>query len=694
MLYLGDFVSGETVYFKFPTNTGTGGRVDPTVPGTMRVYRDDSNVQTTVGVDYVNGFDGTVGVSHVTVETTDSFYQSGSEFQLVLNAATIDGETVTSVPAHFSIERIPTTMKADLVAIDGQTVAGNRIGPNFQTLFQNGGVTSSLLLDQISQLKGADKRSVTNRILTSGTLTQPATTLRSLSYQKNRNSDNVEFNNDIISAGSGGVLDVRYQMAFSQGIDHDDHLGIIAEVKVTSATGTVDVQFGQIDDPPFFVKFAEVSPSDDFQTVFITEEGVTYGGGTANAEIKFVGNGLSQNDTIEVRYVAAYQRSIDATISRDTDISMNAINGIGGFHGLNSYEQEVVPLDAQGTRDSLKLAPTGGAPAANSIDDKLDNVDTDLAVVDANVDTINTTTGDTNTTVNTIDGKVDTIDTNVDGLILTTDDTNTKVTNVDSTTGDTNTKVTSMQTVTNDTNTKVTSTQTTVNDTNTKVTDVQGTVNDIDGLTSTALPNIAPNSNGGLPTLDANLNVGANQKAVLGTTLTETTPGRNSQNQSTFWDNADGVTAKIVDDVGGSGVDPLTAQETRDALAELVPSGSVNPGSIDDKLNNTEAKIDVVDGNVDTINTTTSNTNVTVNTIDGNVDSIVAKLPAGAISDFGLASLADGVSVDTILQYVMAMFNGKFTVDAGTGQITFFQRDDVTPLSVVDVLSTGRDRIT
>lgn len=54
----------------------------------------------------------------------------------------------------------------------------------------------------------------------------------------------------------------------------------------------------------------------------------------------------------------------------------------------------------------------------------------------------------------------------------------------------------------------------------------------------------------------------------------------------------------------------------------------------------------------------------------------------------------DGIAVDTILQYAMAMFNGKFDEDKPSpGYKTFYKRNNVTTLSVVRVTTAGRTRI-
>lgn len=73
-------------------------------------------------------------------------------------------------------------------------------------------------------------------------------------------------------------------------------------------------------------------------------------------------------------------------------------------------------LTAQEVRDAMKLAPTAGAPAADSVDDKLDGLETDIGTVDTVVDSIKVDTSailvDTATIIAglaVVDGNVDTI---------------------------------------------------------------------------------------------------------------------------------------------------------------------------------------------------------------------------------------------------------------------------------------------
>lgn len=102
--YLGDYVEDQTIDFKWSSNEITGGSVTPTTAGTVSVYKGNSATQTTTGVTDTRGFDSLAGVHHCRIVTTDSFYEAGYDYQVVLSGAVIDGETVNAEIASFSIE--------------------------------------------------------------------------------------------------------------------------------------------------------------------------------------------------------------------------------------------------------------------------------------------------------------------------------------------------------------------------------------------------------------------------------------------------------------------------------------------------------------------------------------------------------------------------------------------------------------
>jgi hypothetical protein len=106
VIYLGDFAEDATLHFKWSSYDSSGASVTRATNGTVSVYVGSSTTQLTTGVTDTEDFDSLTGIHHCTIDLSSSAtYATGSECQVVLSAATIDGNTVNAVLAHFSIER-------------------------------------------------------------------------------------------------------------------------------------------------------------------------------------------------------------------------------------------------------------------------------------------------------------------------------------------------------------------------------------------------------------------------------------------------------------------------------------------------------------------------------------------------------------------------------------------------------------
>jgi len=104
--HLGDFPVNATVHFKWSTNDANGAAITRATNGTVSVYIGSSTTQLTTGVTDTEDFDSTTGLHHCSIDLSSSgTYAAGSECQVVLSGATIDGQTVNAVLASFSIER-------------------------------------------------------------------------------------------------------------------------------------------------------------------------------------------------------------------------------------------------------------------------------------------------------------------------------------------------------------------------------------------------------------------------------------------------------------------------------------------------------------------------------------------------------------------------------------------------------------
>lgn len=107
MMYLGDFPTSAMIDFNWSSNSAAGASITRATNGTVSVYKANGTTQSTSGVTDTEDFDTLTGIHHCRIDTSSdgTFYAAGSEFSVVLSAATIDGQTVNAVLAHFSIER-------------------------------------------------------------------------------------------------------------------------------------------------------------------------------------------------------------------------------------------------------------------------------------------------------------------------------------------------------------------------------------------------------------------------------------------------------------------------------------------------------------------------------------------------------------------------------------------------------------
>lgn len=112
--YLGDFAEDATVHFMWSSNDSDGASITRATDGTISVYKDNGVSQSTAGVTDTEDFDSLTGVHAVTIDlSADAFYAINANYTVVLSAATIDGQTVNTPIAHFSIENRTAFPKAD-----------------------------------------------------------------------------------------------------------------------------------------------------------------------------------------------------------------------------------------------------------------------------------------------------------------------------------------------------------------------------------------------------------------------------------------------------------------------------------------------------------------------------------------------------------------------------------------------------
>ena len=109
--YIGDFAEDSIVDLFWDTNDGNGASVTRAVDGGIRVYKNNSAAEkiTANGVTDDEDFDLLTGIHHLRIDTSNDtgdagFWIPGNDYFAVLQGATIDGQAVNAVIAHFSIE--------------------------------------------------------------------------------------------------------------------------------------------------------------------------------------------------------------------------------------------------------------------------------------------------------------------------------------------------------------------------------------------------------------------------------------------------------------------------------------------------------------------------------------------------------------------------------------------------------------
>jgi len=125
-------------------------------------------------------------------------------------------------------------------------------------------------------------------------------------------------------------------------------------------------------------------------------------------------------------------------------------------------------------------------------------------------------------------------------------------------------------------------------------------------------------------------------------------------------------------------------------------------GTVDGKVDTANAALVVIDGKADSILTDIASLaasaalEATSQSILTAVGAIIAKLPStGLISNFyPNSSTVDGVTYDYIFEVVASFVNGRYALDTpGPCDITFYKRDNLTPLTIVHVAQSGRTRL-
>src|SRR5687767_2474114 len=121
--YLGDFARGETIYGMWSSVGANGASITRATNGTISIYKDNSDTQTTTGVTDTEDADTLTGIHRYEIALSDAFYAVGSQFFVVLSAATIDGQTVNAPIGYFTIGRSGVAAKGTLSGTHSATTA-------------------------------------------------------------------------------------------------------------------------------------------------------------------------------------------------------------------------------------------------------------------------------------------------------------------------------------------------------------------------------------------------------------------------------------------------------------------------------------------------------------------------------------------------------------------------------------------
>ena len=124
--YIGDFPEDVTIVHYFntfdsnnPTNSVT---VTTLADSDLYVYKDGSTTEaTTTGAEVDINFDTHTGVHKLTIDTSvHTFYETGSDYMVMIEGATVDSGNITAAIFTFSIEN----RYSDIVSLKGTAQGG------------------------------------------------------------------------------------------------------------------------------------------------------------------------------------------------------------------------------------------------------------------------------------------------------------------------------------------------------------------------------------------------------------------------------------------------------------------------------------------------------------------------------------------------------------------------------------------
>lgn len=340
---------GGTLYF-YTNTVGTDGVAATLASEAVAVYKDGSATELTTGVSIDDDFDSRTGFHQIAIDTTQSGFDAGSRYTVVYTAGTVDSVSVANrIIGTFRLGVVP----ADVIAVAGTAQTGadladvlDGIGSEVTTTkdavtsVSHGNAALKTLIDTIDDYVDTEVAAILADTGTDGVVVAAGSkTGYSLSGTQT-------FNNTGTWTGnlSGNVT------------------GSVGSVTAGVNVATMDAQvFSDIASGVWSSGGRTLSALDEDTTPLDLDATIRAALGLASANLD---TQLADLPTAAENATAAWAAGT-RTLTAGTNIVLAKGVGITGFNDLT--QQQI--------RDSLKLAPTAGAPAADSTDDKLNDIE-------------------------------------------------------------------------------------------------------------------------------------------------------------------------------------------------------------------------------------------------------------------------------------------------------------------------------
>lgn len=317
MNYLGDYAEDATLDFMWNSSDAAGASITRATDGTISVYKNNDTTQTVAGVTDTEDFDTLTGLHHCRIVLTDGFYVTGTDYMVVLNGATIDGETVNAVLAHFSIEN---RAGGNITSIDGDSAAAT----NLKNTYNGTGYEDDFAPSQQIQL-----RRISN---TGGAVNTPATTaVITTGSETGTFADTIAFDGiEHLIEDTAGILDMYYEFI----IPSDASPGIVTFTgRVNNASNSLDVfafDWGAASWVQVGTVVGKGPNVNDELTFNLFTSHVGVGVDLGKVRIRFENTGLSSADLLVDQIFLSYTVITRSVGYSNGSIWVDTINGSAG----------------------------------------------------------------------------------------------------------------------------------------------------------------------------------------------------------------------------------------------------------------------------------------------------------------------------------------------------------------------------